>query len=147
MFFGQHQLTIDRDAQVSLPPRFREPYAGSLYLIQGFDRNLILLPEEIFTLLYQRIGAMNITDPKVRLLARAILGTADEQELGQAGSITLREDLRHYAGIGDEVVAVGQGTYLELWSPETWQQQRALLDDADANTQRFAALDLSLSGS
>jgi DNA-binding transcriptional regulator/RsmH inhibitor MraZ len=34
------------------------------------------------------------------------------------------------------------GEALEIWSPEAWETQNQLLQDADSNAERFAALDI-----
>jgi DNA-binding transcriptional regulator/RsmH inhibitor MraZ len=42
-------------------------------------------------------------------------------------------------------MVVGAGYYFEIWSPETWQKQNGDLMNSEANAQRFAPLDLSIS--
>jgi DNA-binding transcriptional regulator/RsmH inhibitor MraZ len=53
------------------------------------------------------------------------------------------EFLRQVAYFDGEVVVVGVGDYFEIWSPPLWDEQQANLQDAEANTQRFIAFDLS----
>ena len=38
---------------------------------------------------------------------------------------------------------VGQGDYLEIWSPELWNVQAAELQDAETNAARFSMLSIS----
>ena len=59
-----------------------------------------------------------------------------------AGRILLSPNLKEYADLKENVVFVGQGDYFEIWSPDLWKEQEVQVSDAEANTQRFAALDL-----
>jgi MraZ protein len=86
--------------------------------------------------------ALNLTDPTARLLRRIILGNAQQIVPDGAGRMLISPNLREYADLKGEVVFVGQGDYFEIWSPELWQKQEELVQDAETNAQRFATLDL-----
>jgi DNA-binding transcriptional regulator/RsmH inhibitor MraZ len=51
--------------------------------------------------------------------------------------------LRAFLQIEGEAIVAGQGEYFEVWKPAEWNVQMALLQDTEANNQRFATLDLS----
>jgi MraZ protein len=142
MFLGQYHHSFDDKNRLTVPSRFREPIAGGAFVVQGLDPNLMVLTPTAFETIYQRIMAMNLTDPIARLLRRVVLGTASQLDVDNAGRILLPQSLREFAGLGAEAVLVGQGDYFEIWSPEKWQEQLAQVNDAEANAQRFAALDL-----
>jgi MraZ protein len=112
------------------------------YVIQGLDRNLMVLPPNVFQVIYERLMTMSLTDPGARLLRRVILGNALQITLDNAGRILLTQNLRNFAGLLTEVVFVGQGDYFEIWSPELWQDQEKQVNDVETNSQRFATLDL-----
>jgi len=92
--------------------------------------------------IYQRVMAMNLTDPTARLLRRIILGNASQLEVDKSGRILLPQTLRDFATLTKDAVLVGQGDYFEIWEPAAWQQQVNQVQDAEANAQRFATLDL-----
>ena len=48
-----------------------------------------------------------------------------------------------YANLESNVVVVGQGDYVEVWSSDLWQQQQIEIQDSKANAQRFAAFNIS----
>jgi hypothetical protein len=48
--------------------------------------------------------------------------------------------LRQFAGIDGEVTVVGMNTYIEIWSPETWQAIRQGVEDDEGNVERWAEL-------
>ncbi|HQW04168.1 MAG TPA: division/cell wall cluster transcriptional repressor MraZ [Saprospiraceae bacterium] len=68
------------------------------------------------------------------------LGKATSLEMNKNGAITLSDSLMEYANLINEFVIVGQGDYLEVWSPDQWQQQQTQINDVQANTQRFSTL-------
>jgi DNA-binding transcriptional regulator/RsmH inhibitor MraZ len=53
------------------------------------------------------------------------------------------QNLASFAGLEKDIVLVGQGDYFEVWAPAPWEKQSTKLLDADANTERFAQLDLA----
>ena len=89
---------------------------------------------------------MSMTDPTSRQLKRLIFASADYVELDGAGRIRIPQFLRDVGGIENEAVVVGVGDYFEIWSPLAWSPQASQLQDAEANAQRYAALDLSSQG-
>jgi MraZ protein len=116
--------------------------ADGAFVVQGLDRNLMVLTPAAFEIIYQRIMALNLTDPSARLLRRIILGNASQLEVDKSGRILLPQNLREFAELKTEAVLVGQGDYFEIWTPALWKQQVTQVQDAEANAQRFATLDL-----
>jgi len=142
MFLNQYQHNFDDKGRLTIPAKLRElPETGAV-VVQGLDRNLMVLPPDVFQILYDRLMAMSLTDPAARQLRHIILGNALPVVPDGAGRILLSQNLRDYAGLKDGVVFVGQGDHFEVWAPEVWQERQALINDAAANAQRFAALDL-----
>jgi MraZ protein len=142
MFLNQYTHSFDDKGRLTIPAKFRELPEEGAVVVQGLDRNLMVLPPAVFQVLYDRLMAMNLTDPTARLLRRIILGNALKAVPDGAGRILLSPNLREYATLKEEVVFVGQGDYFEIWSPELWQEQEAQVNDAALNAQRFATLDL-----
>ncbi len=143
MFLGRYQHSLDNKGRLTIPSRFREALGEGAYVVQGFDGNLMVLTPEVFRVLYERVNRLSITDPKARLLRRLILSAAAEVELDRSGRILIPPYLREAAGLDGEVVLVGVGDYFEIWSAEAWHRQLEALQDAEANAERFAALNLS----
>ena len=113
MFLGQHRHSLDDKGRMIIPARFRDLLDGTIYLTQGFDQ-----------------------------LRRLIFSTAQQVDIDTNGRILIPKYLRDVANLEDEAIVVGVGEALEIWSPEAWETQNSLLQDADSNAERFAALDL-----
>ena len=144
MFLGRYNHTIDEKGRLTIPARFRELLENGAYVTQGFDRNLMVLTAPSFEQIYSRVNQMSMTDPTARQLKRLIFSAAERCEIDRAGRMLLPQFLREAVQLNGEAMIVGAGDYFEIWSPDLWAQQNELLQDAEANAQRFAALDLPI---
>ncbi|MFZ5856829.1 MAG: division/cell wall cluster transcriptional repressor MraZ [Chloroflexota bacterium] len=143
MFLGQYQHSIDDKGRLMVPARFRELLEGGAYLTQGFDKCLMVMTEAYFQQVYERINAMNLTDPTARILRRMLLANAYPVEVDKVGRILVPSTLREFAALNGNAVIAGQGGYFEVWTPEEWEKQTAETNNIEANNQRFATLNLS----
>lgn len=143
MFLGQYQHNVDDKSRLMIPARFRELLVGGAYITQGFDHCLMVMTAGYFEEVYRRINSMNLADPTARMLRRLFLANAYPVEIDKVGRILVPANLRQVINLEGEAIIAGQGEYFEVWIPAQWNEQRAKLQDTDANNQRFAALDLS----
>jgi MraZ protein len=96
MFLGQYQHAIDDKGRLTIPARFRELLEGGAFVTQGFDKNLMVMTESYFKLVYERLSSMSITDPGTRQLRRMILGNAYPVEVDKVGRVLLPQGLRQF---------------------------------------------------
>ncbi len=143
MFLGQFQHNLDDKGRLMIPARFRELLEGGAFITQGFDKCLMVMTETHFKQVYDRIEAMNLADPGTRSVRRLLLSNAYPVEVDKVGRILVPQNLRAFLQIEGEAIVAGQGEYFEVWKPAEWNVQMALLQDTEANNQRFATLDLS----
>jgi len=144
MFLNQYHHSFDDKGRLTIPAKFRELPAEGAFVVQGLDRNLMVLPPAVFQVLYDHLMAMSLTDPAVRLLRQIILGNALQVVPDGSGRILLPQNLRNLADLKGEVVFVGQGDHFDIWAADLWQKQQDQINDAETNAQRFAALNLTL---
>ena len=110
MFLGQFRHTLDEKGRLMVPARYRAVLlSDGAYITLGLDHNLMLLTSPQFSLISQRLNAMNLTDPNARAIRRLIFSTAEQVELDKAGRILISPYLRELASIGTETVVVGTG--------------------------------------
>ena len=143
MFLGHHLSKLKRQNHLSLPSNWRKLISGGVYLTQGFDQNLLILTEDVFQEIYLQIASLNIADPLVRLLSRMILSKAIFLEMSEEGVIPLPANLMEYANLQNDFIIVGQGNYLEVWSPDQWEKQQSEINDTQANAQRFSSFTIA----
>ena len=143
MFLGTYQHSLDTKGRIIVPARFRDDLAEGGYVTRGLDRCLMVMTNEYFEAVYQRINAMNLADSATRALRRLLFANAYFITPDKVGRINLPQDLREFSMIESDTFVVGQGEYFEIWTPQLWQAEQESLADVDANGERFTALDLS----
>ena len=144
MFLGQFQHNLDDKGRLMIPARYRDLLAAGAFITQGFDKCLMVMTDDYFKQVYDRINTMNLADPTARMLRRLILSNAYPVEVDKVGRILVPQNLRVFLGIENgELTVAGQGDYFEVWTPAEWKTQMDKLQDVEANEQRFSTLDLS----
>jgi MraZ protein len=143
LFLGKYPCSLDAENRATVPSAYRDQLANGSYLTQGFDRNLVILTADAFHEIHRRIKSLNMADPLARLLGRMLLGSAHELQTEGDGRIRIPDDLAAFAGLDEKALLVGQGDYLEIWSPESWSAQEVQLKDAETNAARFSLLTIS----
>lgn len=140
MFLGKFSVMLD-DMNRFLPPEgFRQHLSSGLFVAQGFDNNLWVLPPAVFEVIYRKISSLNLTDPLARMLLRMILSTTHEIKTNEDNTISIPEELKKFAKIKQTIMIIGQGDYFEIWEPASWAEQEVQLEDVQANSNRFSAL-------
>ena len=143
MFLGQFTHNIDAKGRLTIPVRFRAALASGAYVTQGFERNVMVYTTESFLRLADRAKTLSNTNPEARAVRRVIFGGAADVQLYSSGRILIPPFLRLYAQLDGETSIVGAGEYFEIWNASAWQEVLVAVTDPDANSERFAAFDLS----
>lgn len=126
MFFGEFTYRIDEKGRVPLPPRFRKALEEGVVLTAGAEKCITAHTLSGWTKLAETLTGGSLVPGKLRRLKRAIFATAFSTQLDKQGRVAVPAPLREYAGIKDEVVIAGANNYLELWSQERWQEEKAI---------------------
>ena len=141
MLLGLYLSILETDNRLTLPEEIHEEYENGLYVTRGFDRNIMVLTMDAFESIYERVTSLNLADPVARLLLRMILSSAQQSRIEPDGRIPISETLREFANLEQEVIIVGQGDFVELWSPNAWKMHEEQLLNVEPN--RFSALHIT----
>ena len=144
MFLGTYEHTIDDKGRMTIPVRFRELINEGAYITLGFDHNLMVLTNQVFSNLSTRVNEMSITNPVARDLRRLMFSNAIQVEVDKAGRILIPSFLRNMIQLDGQAIVIGAGGYFEIWSPEIWSPRSENILNSETNDQRYATLDLSL---
>ena len=123
MFLGTYIHRLDNKGRLTLPSKFRPFLGQDLVVTKGMDKCLFLFPQARWKPLAEKLDALPLGKREARRARRWLLGNASVVTPDRLGRILLPQALREYAGIDQEVVIVGLETYIELWAPETWQEE------------------------
>ncbi|MGI8532944.1 MAG: division/cell wall cluster transcriptional repressor MraZ [Geodermatophilaceae bacterium] len=135
MFFGTHTLRMDEKGRVALPARFRERLVDGLVVVKSQDACLAVYPKVDFEGIGNALRAVPATGRKVRGYQRMLYGSADDPIPDKQGRVVITRDLRRYAGLEQDCVAVGANDHFEIWASGAWESFLA------ENEPEFAAME------
>ncbi len=121
MFIGEYKHTIDAKGRLIIPAKLREGLGDKFIITNGFDGCLTAYDLESWRKYEEKLNALPNTSSKIRTVKRFFQGSAVEAELDKQGRALLPAPLRERAGLIKDVVLVGVGDKVEIWSAEKWQ--------------------------
>ncbi len=114
MFLGRFYHSFDDKGRLTIPVRFRDQLVpDGAYVMQGFDKNLMVLPSHTFDLLSHRVNKMSLTDPNARLLRQLLFSTADRVDVDKVGRILIPQFLREMVGAENQQRFIEQVQFAE----------------------------------
>jgi MraZ protein len=136
MFRGATSLNLDAKGRLTLPTKHREAMAlecsGNLVLTAHPHRCLLIYPQPAWEPIQAKMTALSSFDKQSSGLQRLLVGFAEDVVLDSAGRLLVSPELRDFAGLGKEVMLVGQGSHFELWGKEAWRAQLEQVMQADS---------------
>ena len=141
MFLGEYEHNLDDKGRLAIPSRFREDLGEGVVVTRGFDRCLMAFPRAAWEQLARRVSELSLGQNEARTLRRLLFSGASDLALDRQGRILIPQNLREYAGLGDQVIVAGLNTHFEIWALDSWSQVLESLDSsAGAIAEQLAAL-------
>ncbi len=128
MFMSEYNHTVDAKGRLIIPSKFREALGEEFVVSKGMDGCLFVYANEDWNAFEQKLTSLPLINKEARKFARFFLAGAALVELDKQGRILLPASLREFAGLDKDVVLVGVGSRIEIWSKEKWE---AITDDED----------------
>ncbi len=129
VFFGESEHTLDDKNRVSLPIRHREELGETVMIGRGTRGQINVLPvglwKEMVDRAQQASQDRSDIDDTVRFLF-----SYNEAELDRQGRMVIPALLRRHAELFDDMVVLGSGDRVEIWSREKWQDRAAKIVNA-----------------
>jgi MraZ protein len=141
--FGEVSLTLDARSRITIPRTYLADLAAGIAVTRGVDQCIMIFPLPEWQNLTARINRLPLLNPLAREFCRLIFSGTSLAELAPSGYLVIPPDLRAYAGLEKDVILVGLGTHLEIWSSRLWSEQRHELESKIASdSQHWAALQI-----
>jgi MraZ protein len=132
MFNGEYIHQLDEKARFKLPKKLQDTFLNEL----GVQCVLMKMPEsclaiypakfwkEEFQAILSNAGPSMPGTSDYRALTRIIGSSSLEINIGAQGRVALPDAFRKYIGVeaGENVVVVGAGTRVEIWSESLWSE-------------------------
>ena len=120
MFEGSCPLTLDAKGRMTIPAKWRDLLAeqggGQITVTRWLDNSLRVYPQPAWIRMRDQI--MPAWPMTADGFAKALMQSADTQQIDSAGRILIKDGLRNYAGLDKRVVLAGDGDQLELWDED-----------------------------
>ena len=128
-FRGEHYHGLDEKGRVIMPLKFRNALGNSFVITKGVGPCLSVYKEADFDKIEADLNKQPSLDPHVLRMKRLLCGPAVDTDTDNQGRVALPGNLRQWAGIDTEVVVVGMGEKIEIWSRTGWIALNESLDD------------------
>lgn len=134
MFMSEYNHTVDTKGRLIVPSKFREQLGDEFVVTKGMDGCLFVYANDDWSAFEQKLTSLPLINKEARKFARFFLAGAAQVEVDKQGRILLPANLRQFAGLEKDVVLVGVGSRIEIWSRENWENM-----DVDSDMDDIAA--------
>ncbi len=143
MFMSMYNHTVDAKGRLIIPSKFRETLGEEFVVSKGMDGCLFVYANDDWKAFEQKLTSLPLINKEARQFARFFLAGAAQVEVDKQGRILLPAHLREFAGLDKDVVLVGVGSRIEIWSQEKWESMDSD-DNMDAIAGAMESLGLSI---
>ena len=129
-FRGTFDHTLDAKNRLTIPARYRAALSDGVVLAMPIDmRPCVGLwrPAEYESFSRGALGEISPLSKRRSELERFFYGNSQEADLDAAGRIMIPSFLGDHAQLKKDVVVVGVGDRMELWSREGWNEHQPTL--------------------
>ncbi|WAM10615.1 cell division/cell wall cluster transcriptional repressor MraZ [Mycoplasmopsis cynos] len=140
IIYGQHSRNADDKNRVIFTAAIRD-YLGNKFMLSiGFDGNADLRTKEEFMRYINMLEDQSLFDKRARIITRSILGNSFEITLDSMNRMTLPKYIVEKLAIHKEIIFVGAGSLVEMWSKERFDnfEKEYSLDDLAAIAQEIS---------
>ncbi|OFY63699.1 MAG: division/cell wall cluster transcriptional repressor MraZ [Bacteroidetes bacterium RIFCSPLOWO2_02_FULL_36_8] len=123
---GEYECKVDAKGRMSLPFKLKaklpKESENKVILNRGFEPCLVLYSVNEWEKVYTKVAALNEFNEEDRVFQRNFGRGNSELELDNLGRIMLPKTLMKHASIESDVIVIGLGNRMEVWSPAVYEQ-------------------------
>ena len=130
VFQGEFDHSVDDKGRVIIPNRFRASLGVRFYMTKGVGGCIFIYTEAGYNVLSEKLAEQRQLDEYTMRLQRFF--TSTEASVDTQGRVAIPSKLREWAKIPEQgdVVIVGTGSRIEIWSQQAWERYNDELTDA-----------------
>ena len=132
MLIGTYYHQLDQKNRFRIPAKFKQILGDDIVVTRGNGNQLFLFAAgDLKRLVIDKTENISLFDEAGQRSVRLLLSSAFELEQDNQGRVLLPSALKKLAKINKEIVSVGAGSRVELWSAEEWEKYSsgATIDD------------------
>jgi MraZ protein len=135
LFLGTYEYAMDARGRVPVPPRYRQFFADGGVISQGSpSRCLRLFTPDGFEAEATHYTSRPSTQKAGRIARDGIFARSYPVEVDGQGRILIPALLREFAELTGDILVVGAGEWLGIWSPEHHRAHMAVVDELYEDT-------------
>jgi len=128
-FRGLHEHSLDAKDRLTIPSKLRAQLAEGVVIAASLDPCVEIHPASAFATYAGQLKAkLNPLGKDARMLRRRINYRAQDEQVDSAGRVKIPKLLLEHGALEGTCVIVGADTHLEVWNPERWADQVAVMD-------------------
>ncbi len=144
MFMGEYNHTIDAKSRLIIPSKFREILGDEFVVTKGLDGCLFVFDNAEWTAFEEKLKQLpSLTNPNVRKFIRFFMAGASTVEVDKQGRILIPASLKEHAALEKDVVLIGVGSRMEIWSKERYEGT-VTYDDMEEIAMHMSELGLGI---
>ena len=121
MLIGEYEHSLDAKGRIIMPSKLREDMGEKFIVTKGLDGCLFGFSKNEWNNFEEKLKTLPLTNKNARDFVRFFLSGATECEIDKQGRFLISSNLRDYATLEKDVVIIGVGTRLEIWSKDKWK--------------------------
>ena len=121
MLIGEYEHSLDAKGRIIMPSKLREDMGEKFIVTKGLDGCLCGFSKNEWNNFEEKLKTLPLTNKNARGFVRFFLSGATECEIDKQGRFLISSNLRDYATLEKDVVIIGVGTRLEIWSKDKWK--------------------------
>ena len=125
-FLGSSNYSLDAKNRVFIPAKYREELGSTFYVTRNLESCLTIYTEEEWNLFLQSLDRLPNTTGAVA--KEYFMSAAQKCQPDGSGRILLDDTLRTHSQMNKNVVFVGAGRVINVWSEELWSKREATRD-------------------
>ena len=134
-FVGNYSHSLDAKNRVFIPSKYRDELGEVFYVTRKIDPYLSIYTEDDWNAYIEKIE--KLPESIASEIQDIILGGAQKCTMDSSGRVIFEDRLLKHAGITKNIVFVGVGKQIRVWSEETWLEKEA---NRYANSDRLRGI-------
>lgn len=116
MLFGEYDHQVDAKNRIRIPSRFKADIGSDYIFMKGPSGCISVYSSAVFNKRFGKLQEVSFFDVEgQKALAEVFANCFPACEDGQ-GRVVIPEKLREYAGIDKDVVSIGMGDHVDIYS-------------------------------
>ncbi|MBE6663056.1 MAG: division/cell wall cluster transcriptional repressor MraZ [Ruminococcaceae bacterium] len=127
MLYGRYEHTVDAKNRVFVPAKYKEVLGSSFKLTcNGFTNCIMLYSEREWERFEAKIA--DLPTLEFENFIRQVYSNTVDVQIDSQGRFVIPQFLKEQVGIEKNVLFMGVGTHIEIWSQEAYQEKQKTVD-------------------